>query len=97
MAKLTKQVELVTINLDRPTELTFSELYTWVIWQYPNQVGKGLCGAVRPPVPEIGWYPALIRLKEKTVRVHGHLDKKFDSPNAAADWVAESGADSPPK
>jgi hypothetical protein len=53
-------------------------------------VDKGLCGAVRPPVSKHGWYPAVIRLKEKVVQVHGHLDKKFDSPNDAADWVAET-------
>lgn len=90
MADQTKQVDSITIRLDQPTELTFSELHTWVIWQYPRQIDKGLCGAVRSPVPEDGWYPAVIRLKEKVVQVHGHLDKKFGSPNAAADWVADA-------
>lgn len=78
------------IKLDQPTELTFADLHTWVIWQYPRQIGKGLCGAVRPPVPEHGWLPAVIRLKEKVVQIHGHIDQSFDSPNAAADWVAET-------
>jgi hypothetical protein len=90
MAELTKKVDEIMIKVDQPTELTFSELYSWVIWQYPRQVDKGLCGAVRPPVSKHGWYPAVIRLKEKVVQVHGHLDKKFDSPNDAADWVAET-------
>lgn len=97
MAAQTKKVEAIMINLDQPTELTFTDLHTWVIWQYPRQIGKGLCGAVRPPVPEHGWFPAVIRLKEKAVLVHGHLEQKFDSPNEAADWVAASGADSPSK
>lgn len=90
MADLTKKVDTIMIKLDQPTELTFSELHTWVIWQFPRQVKKGLCGAVRPPIPDHGWYPAVIHLKEKIVQVHGHLDQKFISPNDAADWVAES-------
>jgi hypothetical protein len=90
MTELTKQVDTIMIKLDQPTELTFSDLYTWVIWQYPRQVEKGLCGAVRPPLPEHGWLPAVIRLKEKVVLVHGHVDKSFSYPAAAADWVAES-------
>ncbi len=90
MATLTKQVGSVDISLDRPTELAFSELTTWVIWQFPRQVDKGLSGAVCPPSPDQGWFPAVIRLKEKVVHVHGHLDEKFESPNDAADWVAET-------
>lgn len=90
MADLTKKVDAIMINLDQPTELSFKELHTWVIWQYPRQVDKGLCGAVCPPIAEHGWYPAVIRLKEKAVQVHGHIEKMFDSPNDAADWVAET-------
>lgn len=78
------------IKLDQPTELPFADLHTWVIWQYPRQIGKGLCGAVRPPVAEHGWLPAVIRLKEKAVQIHGHINQSFDSPNAAADWLAET-------
>jgi hypothetical protein len=90
MADNTKKVDAIMIKLDQPTELTFADLRTWVIWQYPRQIGKGLCGAVRPPVPEHGWFPAVIRLKEKVVQIHGHIHQSFDTPNAAADWLAES-------
>jgi hypothetical protein len=90
MTNLAKKVDTIMLKTDQPTELSFTDLYTWVIWQYPRQAGKGLCGAVRPPVPEQGWFPAVIRLKEQVVQVHGHLDKKFDSPNEAAEWAAES-------
>jgi hypothetical protein len=90
MADLEKKVDEIMIKLDQPTELSFSDLHTWVIWQYPRPVGKGLCGAVRPPLPEHGWLPAVIRLKEKIVQIHGHVGQQFDSPNAAADWVADA-------
>ena len=90
MTDLTKKVEAISIRLDRPTELTFSQLHTWVIWQYPRQADKGLSGAVHPPVPDHGWYPAVIRLKEKVALVYGHLDQKFDTPNDAADRVMEA-------
>jgi hypothetical protein len=89
MTELTKKVDAIMIRRDQPTELTFSELHTWVIWQYPRQVDKGLSGAVRPPVPDHGWFPAVIRLKEKVVLVHGHLDQKFDTPSAAAEWLLD--------
>jgi hypothetical protein len=90
MTKKKKKVGSINIRLKKPTVLTFTELNSWVIWQFPRQVDKGLCGAVCPPDPEEGWYPAVIHLKEKVVQVHGHLDNKFKSPNDAADWVAES-------
>lgn len=90
MAKKKKKVGAISILLKKPTILTFAELNRWVIWQYPRQIDKGLCGAVCPPDPAEGWYPAVIHLKDKMVHVHGHLDNKFDSPNEAADWLAES-------
>ena len=90
MTDKTKKVDTIIIKLDQPTDLSFTDLHTWVIWQYPRQAGKGLCGAVRPPLPEHGWLPAIIRLKEKHVQIHGHIDQHFDTPAAAADWIAES-------
>lgn len=89
MAKKKKTIGSIIILQKEPTQLTFNELNSWIIWQFPRQKDKGLCGAVCPPDPAEGWYPAVIYLKEKVVQVFGHLDKKFESPNDAADWVAE--------
>ena len=65
MAELTKQVGSINILLEQPTELTFTELTTWVIWQYPHQIEKGLCGAVCPPVTEQGLVSGHNSLKGK--------------------------------
>lgn len=81
----------IVFRTNRPTRLTFAELYTWVIWQFPRQKGTGLCGAVRPPIAEHGWFPALIQSKEKRVQVYAHLDETFSTPEAAADYFNSSG------
>ena len=83
-----RTVALVAMRSDRPTELSFKDLHAWVIWQYPRQKGSGLCGAVHPPIANYGWYPALIKNKERRILVHGHLDQEFPTPDQAADWLA---------
>jgi hypothetical protein len=76
----------VTLDTAVPTELPLQELFTWVIWQFPRKEGGGLLGAVRPPSSEYGWFPAIIHNKNKTVMVHGHVERPFDSPEAAVDY-----------
>lgn len=82
----------ITLKKDRPTKLTFADLYTWVIWQFPRPRGAAMCGAVKPPDASHTWYPALIRQHEKRVIVHGHIDLEFPTPNAAAEWLESNGA-----
>jgi len=79
------------INLDsnQPTPLTFSQLYDWVIWQFPAQTEDGLSGAVRPPIADATWWPALILPKEKRVQIFGHLNTSFNTPEKAAKQVLE--------
>jgi hypothetical protein len=90
MSKEKRTVASIVLRNDRPTELSFKELYTWVIWQYPRQKGSGLCGAVRPPIANHCWYPALIKNAERRIRVHGHLDQEFATPEQAAEWLASA-------
>jgi hypothetical protein len=80
-----KVIADIALCLDHPTNLTFDQLFTWVVWQFPRKKGGGLCGAVRPPVANHGWYPAIINTREKRVQVHGHLPKPFATPEAAAE------------
>lgn len=82
-----RRIATLTLQNDRPTECGFKDLYTWVIWQFPKPKGTGLCGAVRPPIANHGWFPAQIKLRDRKVIVHGHLSREFDSPHAAADWL----------
>jgi hypothetical protein len=88
MSEGKRTVASVALRSDRPTELSVKDLYTWVIWQYPQQKGPGLCGAVRPPIANHGWYPALIKNKERRILVHGNLDQEFSTPEQAAEWLA---------
>ena len=80
----------VTLKSNEPTELKISDLYTWIIWQYPKKLKQGLCGAVKPPVVGHGWYPAEIIQARKTILVHGEVIKPFENPSEAADWLSSS-------
>ena len=93
MSDEAKRIDRVALQTDRPTELPFEDLYTWVIWQFPVPKAGGLCGAVRPPIAKHGWFPALIKGKKKQVMVHGHLEKPFETPQAAAEWLARNKTD----
>jgi hypothetical protein len=75
----------IALDPTQATELTFHDLATWVIWQFPRKKGGGLCGAVRPPIPQHGWYPAIILPKEKRVQVLAHLHATYPTPEEAGD------------
>jgi hypothetical protein len=81
----------IQFHPDRPTKVSFSQLKSWVIWQFPRQQGDSLYGAVRPPIAEHTWYPALIAPQRQQAVVYAHLDEPFDSPETAADWLAVAG------
>ena len=81
------RVESVDLRTDGPTELTLDDLYTWVVWQFPRLKRSGLCGAVRPPIANHGWFPALINRHDKRLLVHGHLNQEFATPAEAAAWI----------
>lgn len=46
-----------------------------------------MCGAVKPPIANHTWYPALIKQHERKVLVHAHIAVEFSTPNAAAEWL----------
>lgn len=81
----------VKLRKDRPTELAFEALYSWVIWQFPKKKSGGLCGAVKPPLANHSWYPALIRKMDKKIFVCGHLEIEFSTPDEAASWLEKEG------
>ena len=83
----TTGVHNIKLNINQPTDLSFNQLYDWVIWQFPTQTEDGLSGAVRPPIVDATWYPALIQPKEKRVQIYGHLNTLFNTPEKAAKQV----------
>ena len=84
-------VAQITFNTMKPTRLTFDDLYTWVIWQFPKHKEGGLCGAVHPPSSQHGWFPAIILVNEKCVEVHAHLMEQYETPESAADHFYKNG------
>jgi hypothetical protein len=82
-----RQVESLELRLDGPTELSLEDLYTWVVWQFPRPRRSGLCGAVRPPIPNHGWFPALISRRDQGVSVFAHVEQEFATPDQAAAWL----------
>ena len=80
----------VKLRSDRPTTLSYHQLYQWVIWQFPRPSRKGFCGAVRPPIAEHEWIPAVILADKERVRVYAHLDQTFPSPETAVEYFNEN-------
>jgi len=87
MSQEHKVVDDIKLNTTQPTNLTFKKLYTWTIWQFPRKKKGGLLGAVRPPVAEHGWFPAIIHVKDKKAQVYAHLSKTFASPETAVEYL----------
>ena len=82
-----KTIDGIKFNGNKPTELPMSDLYTWVIWQFPRFEGEKLCGAVHPPIKEFGWMPAAISSRSRRIEVHAHLEGTFATPEEAANIV----------
>ena len=83
---LTRTVANVILNQQEPTSLSRATLFQWIVWQYPRARAGGLCGAVKPPVADHGWYPAILHLETAEVQVFAHLDDHYDSPESAVDY-----------
>ncbi|KAA3662119.1 MAG: hypothetical protein DWQ04_14350 [Chloroflexi bacterium] len=88
MTSKTKKVANLHLKTDGPTELSFDDLNTWVIWQFPQPIAEAtLCGAVKPPIAEHTWYAATIQYRLKQVQVFGHLKETFETPEIAAEHI----------
>lgn len=79
----------VELQLEEPTDLEFSDLIDWVLWQYPRLRGGWLCAAAHPPEPKYGWIPARIQPQKQRVLLYAHCAEPLATPEAAADWIAK--------
>jgi hypothetical protein len=77
-------IDGIAFDLSAPTIVAIDRLFTWVVWQFPRARPGGFSGAVHPPEPGHGWYPAIIDRDAGQVRVYGHVKERFPSPEAAA-------------
>ena len=82
-----RTVGSVELNLKEPTELTFPDLHDWVLWQFPTLQGGWLLGAVHPPDPQFGWFPARIQPKKQRIQLFANGVDPFPSPEEAAQWL----------
>lgn len=77
-------VEGVSFDVTEPSTVALGALFTWVVWQFPRTRADGHSGAVHPPQPGHGWYPAIINAEADSVLVFAHLKERFPTPEAAA-------------
>lgn len=89
MSIQTNVVAGVKLRSDRPTTLTYRQLFRWVIWQYPRPLKKGFCGAVRPPIAEHDWIPAVIQVDKERVQVYAHIGETFSTPETAVAFFSD--------
>lgn len=82
-----KTVEALQFDSEKPTDVSFADLYTWVIWQFPRKQTSGLYGAVHPPIAEHGWLPAVIYPKKQQISIHAYLKETFSTPEEAASYL----------
>lgn len=73
----------VALRSSKPTTIPFAAIADWVIWQFPQREKKGYRGAVRPPGEQYSWLPAVVLPQSESVRLYGHLDETYHSPEAA--------------
>lgn len=90
MSNQNRVVAGIKLRSDRPTTLTYSQLFHWVIWQFPRPRKKDFCGAVRPPTAEDGWIPALIQVDKERVQVYAHVGETFATPESAVEYFSDS-------
>lgn len=89
MQSETTLVAGIALATDQPTKLSFTDLDTWVIWQFTTRRGGGLYGAVHPSLAGHGWYPALIFPQEKLALVYGHLGDRHATPEEASESLRQ--------
>lgn len=89
MSNNTAAIGAVKVHLDAPTELTFSDLHDWVLWQFPLQRGGWLDAAAHPADPEYGWIPARVQPLKQLVLLYANCPEQYSSPEEAARRIAE--------
>jgi hypothetical protein len=84
-------VDSIPFDSSGPTAVPVERLFAWVIWQFPRARSDGFSGAVHPPEPGHGWYPAIINVENGHVIVFGHVKERFPSPEAASRHLDRAG------
>jgi hypothetical protein len=83
-------IDGIAFNAAEPTTVPVERLYSWVIWQFPRARAGGFSGAVHPPDPDYGWYPAIVNVESGHVLVYGHVEEGYPTPESAAKAVDQA-------
>lgn len=96
MSSKTILIGLVEVQRDAPTELSFSDLPDWVIWQFPSPHSGWLDAAAHPSIAGHGWIPARVQPLKQRVLLYANLGEPLRSPEEAAKRMAHSLDSQPP-
>ena len=88
MSKKTERMGSVEVHQEQPTQVTFSDLSDWVLWQFPRSQDGWLDGAAHPPMAQYGWIPARIQPRNEQVILYAHCCSPLSTPEEAAEWIA---------
>ena len=89
MEKDSNLIDKILLHKDKPTEVTIEELFTWVIWQFPNGTQEAAFGAVHPPEEGHGWFPVMINQSDNKISIFGNLENQFPSPEDVSTYFSE--------
>lgn len=78
------EISGIDLSLTSPTTISLKDLHEWVIWQFPRRTGKAHYAAVKPSIPDHGWFPAIIDAGRKRVTIYANVGQAVDSPEAAS-------------
>ena len=87
MANEVRKIADINFQTNSATTLSFDALHSWTIWQYPEPIHTGQCGAVKPPIPKLPWLAAIINQSKKEIQVLGHLSRTFTSPEMVFEFL----------
>ena len=80
----------IALRTDKHTNIALHRLYGWVIWQFPRLRNNGYLAAIRPPLVDQEWIPAIIRADRNQVKVYGNAGKKYATPEEAVEFFQEN-------
>lgn len=77
------KVSGIILDDNEPSTVQPAQLYCWTQFFLGDQSADGRRGAVKPPNPDHGWFPATIGQDSVVVAT----TKSFATPKKAIDWL----------
>lgn len=77
---MNKTIDTLLLSTELPTEVSFRQVYSWVLWQFPQTEKGWFRGAVHPPIADYGWLPAFIDAQTKKVQIFAQIKEPLASP-----------------